>query len=78
MKGQVSVGRDPKRCYNGVVGVHKKRILRWPKDLYRRINAELGQHHNPESLYFMEQLWFLLWGDPGLHLAVPISTDNFM
>ena len=75
---QVARGKDPKRCYNGVVALHKDRIQRWPKEVYQKINAELGQHHNPESLYFMEQLWFLLWGDPGLNLAAPITTDNHM
>jgi hypothetical protein len=78
VEAQVARGKDPRRCYNGVVAVHKDRILRWPKEVYQKINNELGQHHNPESLYFMEQLWFLLWGDPGLHLATSFATDNHM
>jgi hypothetical protein len=57
-------GRGLKRCYNGLISVHRDRIQRWPAAFYRNLYEDLAAHHNPECNHYMERLWILLWGDP--------------
>ena len=64
-------------CFNGVVGVHRDRLRRWPRSTYAGIVAELASHHNPEAGFFLEYLWLALWGDPDLSGVSDAAGEEF-
>ena len=64
-------------CFNGVVGVHRDRLRRWPREVYEGMLAELALHHNPEAGFFLEYLWLTMWGDPDLASVSDAGGDEF-
>jgi hypothetical protein len=50
-----------KNCWAGLFGVHRDRILRYPKAFYEKLIKYLDNHSNPENGHYFERLWYHLF-----------------
>jgi hypothetical protein len=43
--------------FGGIMGIHKKDILKHPKDYYEKLYQEFGESSNPEVGHYFERSW---------------------
>jgi hypothetical protein len=47
--------------WNSIIAVSKKNILQKPKSYYEKLMKEVNEHHNHETVHYLERSWYAIF-----------------